>query len=227
METATDTPSNVTPIAAAVAAALGLFFDTETTGLPLWKEPSEDPGQPHLVQLAAQLVNLETRAVVESIDVLIKPDGWSWDDSASSEDLAFQTHRITMERAIAEGIPEAEAVTLLLSMAAQADEVIGHNVSFDKRIARIAIKRYVGSSEPGAPEPEADAFKAIPEFCTMWRSKPICRLPGNKLPKLTEAFLHFTGNPMDGAHNAANDVDGCMAVYFALKELERHALKAA
>ena len=29
-----------------------LMFDTETTGLPLWKDPSDHPDQPHLVQLA-------------------------------------------------------------------------------------------------------------------------------------------------------------------------------
>lgn len=26
---------------------LALFYDTETTGLPLFSEPSEHPGQPH------------------------------------------------------------------------------------------------------------------------------------------------------------------------------------
>lgn len=234
MDNTTDTPPSATADAPIVftriAENIGLAFDTETTGLPLWKEPSEHPDQPHIVQLAAKLVDLDTREVLKSMDVLIKPEGWSWDDSAASEDLAFQTHRITMERAMTEGIPEVEAVLQFLAMVAELapqEEVIGHNESFDHRMVRIAIKRYLDPGTPEGQELPSDKWKAVNTFCTMWKSKPICRLPGNKLPKLTEVFLHFTGKPMEGAHNANSDVDGCLAVYFALKELERPALKAA
>ena len=52
---------------------LGFFYDTETTGLPLFREPSEHPGQPHLVQLAAALVDLDTRETVASLDVVVRP----------------------------------------------------------------------------------------------------------------------------------------------------------
>ena len=41
-----------------------IFFDTETTGLPLFKEHSEHPSQPHIVQLAACLVDLDTRKTI-------------------------------------------------------------------------------------------------------------------------------------------------------------------
>ena len=36
-----------------------LFYDTETTGLPLWSQPSEHPDQPRVVQLAALLCDEE------------------------------------------------------------------------------------------------------------------------------------------------------------------------
>lgn len=42
-----------------------LFYDTETTGLPL----SEHPDQPHIVQLAAILVDLDTRREIASMAV--------------------------------------------------------------------------------------------------------------------------------------------------------------
>lgn len=34
-----------------------IVYDTETTGLPLFSQPSEDPRQPHIVQLAAIVVD--------------------------------------------------------------------------------------------------------------------------------------------------------------------------
>jgi len=53
-----------------------LPFDTETTGIPIWSTPSGNENQPHMVQLAAMLVDSETKEIVESMDVIIKPYGW-------------------------------------------------------------------------------------------------------------------------------------------------------
>lgn len=40
-----------------------LFYDTETSGMPLFDQPSSDPRQPHIVQLAAALVMRATARV--------------------------------------------------------------------------------------------------------------------------------------------------------------------
>ncbi|HEY8351659.1 MAG TPA: hypothetical protein VIK87_03855, partial [Sphingomonadales bacterium] len=53
-----------------------LFYDTETTGLPLFSEPSSDPRQPHIVQAAAVLVDAGTRKAISSINLISRPDGW-------------------------------------------------------------------------------------------------------------------------------------------------------
>ena len=215
----------VTPIVAAAAsvASCVLIYDTETTGLPLWKEPSDHPGQPHLVQIACKLVNLDTRAVIKAMDVIVKPDGW-----VIPQDC-IDIHGITNERAAAEGIPEKEAVEQLLAIIVEAEEagatieLVGHNESFDRRIVRIAIKRHLDPlAAEGATLP-SDVWKDRKSFCTMWKAKPHTKLPGNKHPKLTEAYLHFTGQAMQGAHSAGGDVDGCMAVFFAIKDAERDA----
>ena len=193
--------------------SLALVYDTETTGLPLWKEPSDHADQPHIVQLAAKLVNTETREVLQSMDVIVKPDGWVIPDDV------IEVHGITNERAAAEGIPEKEAVEMLLAMAGDA-ELVAHNESFDRRILRIAIKRYLDALVPEGQVVPSEPWKERKSFCTMWKSRPHTKLPRNKQPKLTEAFEHFTGKPMEGAHSAGGDVDGCLVVYWAIKDIE-------
>lgn len=190
---------------------LGLFFDTETNGLPLWKEPSEHPDQPHIVQLAAELVDLETREVLESMDVIVKPDGWV----ISSE--MTEIHGISHEHALAVGTLEKEAIDQLLAMRAKASVRIAHNRTFDDRIIRIGLKRYHDQPDSEEPQP-SDAWKEGEGFCTCYGSRALCALPKNKLPKLTEAYEILTGEKLVGAHSAMVDSAGCRRVYFALKD---------
>ena len=123
-----------------------IFFDTETTGLPDWSQPSEAPHQPHIVQLAAQLVNLDTRRVISSMDVIIRPDGWTIPQETTV------VHGITNEMAMDLGVPEAAAVEMFLGLWKNRLR-IAHNEQFDARIMRIALMRFFG-------EERADEFKA-------------------------------------------------------------------
>lgn len=195
-----------------------IFFDTETTGLPLFNDPSEDPRQPHLVQLAACLVDLDTRKTLSSIDLTIRPDGWSIPDEVAA------IHGITDEVAASYGVAEEEALSVFMALHAHAHERIGHNVSFDDRILRIALKRYSGDEE-------ADAFKAGKTRCTQILSTPILKLPPtakmkaagrnhHKSANLGEAFKHFTGRDIENAHSAMADVKACMTVFFAIQDFE-------
>ena len=68
------------------------IYDTETTGLPDWNQPSEAPQQPHLVEIAALLFDGTTE--IEAFHTLVRPDGWNWD----ADNEAFKTHGITAER---------------------------------------------------------------------------------------------------------------------------------
>lgn len=188
-----------------------MFYDTETTGLPVWNEPSEGENQPHLVQLAAIFLGADGR-VEREIDVIIKPDGWIIPDEVA------EIHGITTERALAEGIPEAEALAMLMEGWSPDVTRVGHNQSFDERIIRIAIKRYMDDEA-------AEAWKGGKKDCTGMLSKPICEmLPKNrwgfKMPKLSEAYEYFTGKPLKNAHSAMADTRACMDVYLAIIERE-------
>lgn len=198
----------------------GLFFDTETSGLPIWSQPSEHPDQPHIVQLAGLLLDLDTRQELQTLDVIIKPDGWTIPDEVAA------IHGITTERAMDEGIPEREAIEALLDMWGQSSLRIAHNESFDMRIVRIGLKRLF-------PEREnlADLWKAAPAYCTATKSTKLCAIPPtakmkaagrfhHKTPTLSEAYKHFTGKELEGAHSAMADTRGCAEVYFHLNPIQ-------
>jgi DNA polymerase III subunit epsilon len=178
-----------------------LFFDTETTGLPIWGEPSTDHRQPHLVQIGAELVDAETREVLKSMDVIIKPAGWEIPEEMTA------IHGITKEAALENGISEWDAVEELLEMKKEADLRVAHNVNFDDRIIRIAITRELGYDK-------ADEWKEGEKFDTCNKSRKAVGL--KKAPKLEESYEFFTGKKLEGAHSAAADVAACREVYFAL-----------
>jgi DNA polymerase-3 subunit epsilon len=103
-----------------------------------------------------------------------------------------------------------------------ADVRIAHNESFDMRILRIALLRTGDAAT-------ADKWKAEPFECTAKMATPHCKLPPTekmiaagrrhyKTPTMGEAFKHFTGQELVGAHSAMTDVLACIKVYFAIKD---------
>jgi len=204
---------------------LALFYDTETTGLPLFNDPSEDPRQPHLVQLAARLLDVHTRTSYGSFDVTIAPDGWE-----IPQDVV-DIHGITTAQAQSIGVPEPVALLLLCALWERCDYRVAHNETFDARIIRIGLKRY--AEVPGLAD--ADEWKQQgPAECTARMSTPILNLPPTakmiaarrthaKTPNLGEAYAHFMGKPLENAHTALADVDACKDIYLAMLDRERSA----
>ena len=86
---------------------------------------------------------------------------------------------------------------------------------------RIAFKRYF-------IEFDADEWGKRPSFCTCNSTKGILKLPPTpkmvaagikayKSPNLAEAYKHFTGEELVGAHRALADAEACARVYFAMQ----------
>lgn len=191
-----------------------LFFDTETSGLPLYKEPSEDPRQPHIVQLAATLVDdAAPDVVLAAVSLIVKPDGWAIDPETAA------IHGITTEHALDTGVPERLVLDAFYGLWQACDRRVAHNLAFDDRIVRIAMKR------ASLAEDVCEAFKAAPRECTMLASTPVCKLPsangrgGYKWPKLSEAHRHFFGAEHTDQHSADGDVRALRAIYWKLREL--------
>lgn len=199
-----------------------LFYDTETTGLPDFKAPSESAHQPHIVQLAALLVDMDTRETIQSMDVITRPDGWTIPDEVAA------VHGITTEYAMQVGIPERLAVEMFMELWNNRNRV-AHNEQFDARILRIALMRHQGNichSPSGKSVP--DIWKEGRAECTARMATPICQIPPTakmvkagfskfKTPNLSEAYRHFTGGELQNAHSAIADVLACRDVYFAIK----------
>ncbi len=192
-------------------------YDTETSGLPLFKKPSSDPDQPHIVQAAGILVDADTRDVISSFDLIARPDGWDIPDEVTA------IHGITTEKALEVGIDECEIVHLLFAFAEMSSQRIGHNQPFDARIVRIALKRFAGDAV-------ADEWKAMPAGCTQKQATALMDLPPSakmkaagrmhkKTANLAEAYQHFTGKVLEEAHSALADTLACMAVYWKIVDL--------
>lgn len=181
-----------------------IFYDTETSGLPLFKEPSEHPGQPHIVQLAAILVDLDTRKTIASIDVIVRPHGWD-----IPQDMVA-IHGITTEMALDLGVSESIAVGMFMELW-NSRLRIAHNEIFDARILRIALMRYEDHAT-------ADNWKASTAQCSCQLARPYTKLEKNKAPTLNEAYRHFYSNDFANAHTAMADTQACRDVWFAIQD---------
>lgn len=199
-----------------------LFYDTETTGFRHRDRRSNDPTQPHLVQLGAALIDVDADNVgapLALLDSIVRPDGWEIPIEAS------EVHKITTAIALEKGRPEGDVVQEFDALWRRAELRVAHHEDFDMRMLRIAYLRFLDQKR-------ADEWRDGKAECTMLQSKPICRLPPTeamlnsrfknqfKTPKLSEAFLHFAGREMVGAHTALDDCRACFYVWRAIRRLK-------
>lgn len=193
-----------------------LFYDTETTGFLYESRDLDDPKQPHLVQLAAILVNEETRQELQSVNLTIRPAGWGIPDHATA------VHGITTQHAIDVGLSEPCALNVFMELARDA-VLVAHNHAFDKKIIEIACKRYFPMSEAFGL---SEWFSGHKQICTMEMARSIMQLPGKgrynayKQPNLREAYTFFTDSELENAHTALADTRACRDIYFAMKDRE-------
>ena len=193
---------------------LTLVFDCETTGVPARGEVVTSPSYPHLVELAAVLVDAETEREVASFSFVVKPMGWVIPEEAA------KVHGISHEMAMAMGVPITIAVAAYTNLRAVADEVAGHNVEFDLGIVAAALHR-IGRT-PSSMGPTKIT-------CTADLGTPICRLPPTermvaagfgdrfKKPKLEELYRALFDEELVGAHGALADAHATARCLFELR----------
>lgn len=193
-----------------------LFFDTETTGFVQDRLPADHPGQPYIVQLAAELTE-DNGEPIAGFSFIINPGIGEITIPTKASDV----HGITDERAVALGVSAEFALGAFTHLYQRADLVVAHNIKFDRAVIETAISRHYRKIMP--------LRKSL--FCTMEAATPIVNLPPTermlaagfnkpKPPKLEECIRHFFDEDLEGAHDALIDVRACSRVFFHLKSLE-------
>lgn len=189
-----------------------IFFDTETTGKIDFRMPPNHESQPHLVQLAAVLVDDDGKERA-SLSVIVGPDGYE----IPAEVAAI--HGITTEIAKRCGVPLAAAVWPFVCMRSQAQRIVAYNLDFDAAVIDASIARMPKRTYHPGPGDGFCAMKAATPICKIPHAKPR-HLSDYKWPKLEEAMRHFFNEDHADAHDALADVRACMRIYARLQQKE-------
>ena len=184
-----------------------LFFDTETTGLPLrWNAPITDVANwPRLVQLAWIVYDTE-KHITSKRNAIIRPEGYTIPVEAA------RIHGITTQVALEKGESLQEVLEEFSAEIDKAQVLVGHNISFDECIIGAEFERLRMMT----------SLFLKPKYCTMKSSVDYCKLPGKKgfkAPKLSELHRILFGTGFEDAHNALADVEATAKCFLKLKEL--------
>ena len=184
-----------------------LIFDTETTGLPIGRNPSviSTHNWPYMVQLSCILYDTQNNMLIEYINEIIKiPDGINI--SRDSQKL----HGISKELTKSKGIDIKIILNRFNKLLNQADTIIGHNLLFDKNIIMVESLRNKVIQD----------FKKN-KYCTMKNAIQLCNItayntdnsPYLKYPKLWELNNKLFNYIPNGLHNSMVDVLICLRCY--------------
>ena len=176
-----------------------LIFDTETTGLPKYRDipVKKMPGNwPHIVSISWIL--LEDNVEVSRKSYIIKPRGWEVPVEST------QIHGISNEKAVSEGHDLEEVINEFICE--RYDLLVAHNLEFDDNVLVNAIYWDLGRK----------TFRAFPDpkKCSMKLGTDICKIPsqygkGYKPPKLSEFYNYVFKRPpiMANLHSSLYDVE--------------------
>jgi DNA polymerase III epsilon subunit-like protein len=165
-----------------------VFLDVETTGVGL---------DARMVTYAIAWGGEETYCLAHG---LVRPDGF--------EIPNHHIHGITTVAAREFGTDIRRALILIQQALHQGDLLVGHNISFDRRI--IAYEANLLG--------EAISWPRL--FCTMRALAPIIQMRRTfgsdyKFPTLLEAYRYtFDRDPPEGLHCARTDMLACREIYF-------------
>jgi DNA polymerase III epsilon subunit-like protein len=193
-----------------------LVFDTETTGLPENGASIYDKSKwPYIIQLSYILYDLSNNSS------LITNNYIKIDDSIIITPESFNIHNISREILNVQGINIVPALKEFNECLKKCDIVVGHNISFDKRLIFVECFRHNIQQHFTQFVGNKKIHKT--EFCTMKNTTDFCKLERlnktnkvyNKMPKLSELYaLLFPNEPLpQNLHNSLVDVAMTLRCY--------------
>lgn len=160
-----------------------LVFDTETTGLPEKGASIYDKSKwPYIIQLSYILYDLSNNSA------LIKNNYIKTDKSVIITPESFNIHNISREILDSRGINIVPALTEFNECLKRCDVVVGHNISFDKRLIFVECFRHNIKQYFTQFINNKQIVKL--EFCTMKNTTQFC-----KLERLTKTNQVYYKNP--------------------------------
>jgi len=193
-----------------------LVFDTETTGLQE-KGASiyEKSRWPYIIQLSYILYDISNNST------FIKNNYIKLDNSIVISQESFNIHNISRDILDSQGINIVDALKEFNNYLKLCDIVVGHNISFDKRLIFVECFRHNICQNFTQFKNNQQIHKS--EFCTMKNTTEFCKLERlgvsnkvyNKQPKLSELYsLLFPNDPIpNDLHNSLIDVAMTLRCY--------------
>ncbi len=186
-----------------------LVFDTETTGLPEKGASIYHHSKwPYIIQISYILYDLSDNSTI------IKNNYIKIDNSIIIPPDSFEIHKLSHEMLNEKGINIIPAMKEFNSYLKIADLVIGHNISFDKRMIFVECFRH--KIDQYFTQFKGNEKIHKPEFCTMKNTREYCNIirlsKSNKeylkTPSLTELYLKLFPNDKlpNNLHNSLVDV---------------------
>lgn len=181
------------------------IFDTETTGLFLFKDPdtgapipADDPRQPRLAHFNAILLN-DDLVEEDEIDLFVKPDGWEMPAEAG------EVNGLTTAALHEVGTPIETVLDAYVDIVRLGYIMVAFNAQFDCKMMRGELRR------AGRP----DLFDETPNICAMRAAMALGVKKaggGRGYPKLTDCAAHL-GLVIDDAHSAKGDTRATLALF--------------
>lgn len=183
-----------------------LVFDTETTGLPKEKNASIYKTElwPHIIQLSYIVYCSDENNLLTVEDDYIKIS-----DDVIIEEASQAIHQISREKLNKKGISIEKSLQKFNSWSEKCDLLVGHNVSFDKRMVMVeGIRNKI-------------RMNIQDTYCTMKQSTEICKIEREfpdgtkyfKYPSLSELYEHLFNHIPKNTHNALIDILICMRCF--------------